>query len=289
MSILKKKYGNWALVTGASSGIGKAFARQLAQQGINVVIVARREPLLNELAKELRDNFKIEVRMMALDLLESGAVSRLYNAVSDLDIGLIIPAVGIDEMGLFLEKDYSALERMLTLNMQIPTEIAHMFGKKMVARKRSGIILVSSLFAYQGIPHFASYAASKAYILTLGEALNVELAKYGIDVLVLSPGLTDTPFSQSMKINFSRLPMIAQRPATVAKIGLRSIGRKTTVVSGFLNKLYAWENRLIPRAWPVNLFGFLIKGAIKAYKPKLAPEPVKQTSSDSYQPQRKRQ
>ena len=282
MALLKKKYGDWALVTGASSGIGKEFARQLAQQGINVVMVARREQLLDELAKELRGNFKVEARVIALDLLESGAITKLYDAVSDLDIGLLIPAVGVDEMGLFLEKDYSCLNRMLTLNMQIPTEIVHAFGKKMATRKRSGIILISSLFAYQGIPHFAGYAASKAYILTLGEALKVELAKQGIDVLVLSPGLTDTPFSQSMKINFSRLPMIAQKPATVAKTGLRSIGRKTTVVSGFLNKFYAWENRLIPRSWPVNLFGFLIKGAIKAYKPE--PGSMGQTTSNTHQP-----
>jgi uncharacterized protein len=266
MSSLKKKYGNWALVTGASSGIGKECARLLAQTGFNLVLVARRELLLQLLAEELTAQFQIETRVVAIDLIEEGAVQKLYNLVEDTDIGLVIPSAGIDEMGRFLEKQYSALQRMLMLNINVPTEIAHVFGKKLATRKRSGIILVSSLFGYQGIPNFAAYAATKSYILTLGEALYSELSKQGIDVLVLSPGLTDTPFSQNMKINFSRLPMFAQNPTTVAKVGLRSIGRKPTVVPGFINKFYAWENRLIPRSWPVGLFGFLINGAIKAYK-----------------------
>ena len=266
MSLLKEKYGSWVLITGASSGIGKELARQLAQKGFSLVLVARRERLLKGLAKELRHNFQVQTRVVALDLLKAGAVRELYDAVYTLDIGLVIPAAGIDEMGPFLEKQYGSIEKMLMLNIQSPTEIAHVFGQKLATRTRSGIILVSSLFGYQGIPNFAGYAASKAYILTLGETLNVELARQGVDVLVLSPGLTDTPFSQSMDINFSKLPMIAQRPETVARTALAALGHKATVVSGLLNKFYAWENRLIPRSWPVKLFGFLINRAIKAYQ-----------------------
>ncbi len=268
MKSLKEKYGNWALVTGASSGIGKALAQQLAQKGFSVVLVARREHALNELAQELNERFQTETRVIALDLLKNGAVQSLYDEVSALDIGLVIPAAGIDEMGLFIDKEYSSIDKMLKLNIQVPTEIAHVFGQKLATRKRSGIILVSSLFGYQGIPNFAGYAGSKAYILTLGETLNVELAQHNVDVLVLSPGLTDTPFSQSMEINFSKLPMFSQHPDTVAKTALGAIGHKATVVSGFLNKIYAWENRLIPRSWPVKLFGALINRAIKAYQTK---------------------
>ena len=280
MSSLKKKYGNWALVTGASSGIGKALARQLAQKSFNLALVARREPILNKLAQELEEQFHVATRVVASDLSHVGAVRALYDAVSDLDIGLVIPSAGIDEMGSFLDKDYASLEQMLNLNIQVPTEIAHVFGRKLVARKRAGIILVSSLFGYQGIPNFAGYAASKAYILTLGEALNVELAKQGVDVLVLSPGLTDTPFSQSMAIDFGKIPMFAQRPERVAKTALRAVGRKPTVVSGWLNKIYAWENRFIPRSWPVNLFGFLITRAINAFQSKqnVAVDQLRRTS-----------
>ena len=266
MSLLKEKYGDWALVTGASSGIGKELARQLADKGFNVVLVARREQLLDELAKEIEANSQVDTRVVALDLTRDGAIRELYDAVSTLDIGLVIPSAGIDEMGLFLEKQYSSIEQMLQLNVLVPTEIAHVFGQKLAAREHSGIILVSSLFGYQGIPNFASYAASKAYILTLGEALNVELARHDVDVLVLSPGLTDTPFSQGMEIDFSKIPMIAQRPAAVARTALAALGRKATVVSGLLNKIYAWENRFIPRSWPVKLFGFLITRAINAFQ-----------------------
>ena len=96
----------------------------------------------------------------------------------------------------------------------------------------------------------------------------MELRGQGVDVLVLSPGLTDTPFSQSMDIDFSKIPMFAQRPETVAKTALSALGHKPTVVSGLLNKIYAWENRFIPRSWPVKLFGFLINRAIKAFQSK---------------------
>ncbi len=129
----------------------------------------------------------------------------------------------------------------------------------MAARGRGGILFISSLFGYQGIPHVASYAATKAYILSLGEALHVELKPRGVDVTVLSPGLTDT----DMPINFSRMPIYAQHPGQVAKTGLNALGRKATVVSGLLNKFYAWENRFLPRSFPVSLFGFLIRRAYK--------------------------
>lgn len=268
MSSLKKKYGTWALVAGASSGIGKALVRRLAQEGFNIVLVARREQVLNDLANELEAKFQVETRVVASDMSLAGSVRALYDAVSTMDIGLVIPAAGIDEMGRFLDKDYADLERMLQLNIQVPTEIAHVFGQKLATRDRAGIILVSSLFGYQGIPNFAGYAASKAYVLTLGEALNVELGKQGVDVLVLSPGLTDTPFSQSMNIDFGKIPMLVQRPESVAKTALAALGHKPTVVSGLLNKIYAWENRFIPRSWPVNLFGFLTGRAINAFRSK---------------------
>jgi len=160
---------------------------------------------------------------------------------------------------------------MIRLNVDAPSELAHLFGAKMARKKigtqkRSGIILVSSLFAYQGIPNFAVYAATKAYVLTLGEALSVEMKKDGIDVLTLSPGLTATPFAEGLKLNAFLLPMIQQSPKRVARVGLHNLGRKMSVVSGTLNKFYAWENRLIPRSWPVHLFGFLISNAMKSYQ-----------------------
>ncbi len=265
MSRLLDKYGSWAVITGANSGIGQEFAKLLAKEGFNLVLVARRQPLLDELANTLRAEANIEVRPVALDLLEPYAVQTLAKGVADLDVGLVIPCAGVDEMGRFVEKDYASIDKMLDLNVKSPTELTHVFAKKMEGRKHSGIILVSSLFGYQGIPNFAAYAASKSYILILGESLNVELKSKGIDLTVLSPGLTDTPFSQNMAIDFSQLPMIAQKPADVARCGLNSLGKKSSNVSGILNKFYAWENRLLPRWAPVKLFGFLIDRAIAVH------------------------
>jgi len=268
MRNLKKNYDGWALVTGASSGIGKEFVYKLAEQGFNIVLVARSDSELQRISQELMIKYEIRTRVVLADLAKLGSVQAIYDAVVDLDIGLLIPAAGVDEMGLFLEKDYASLQSMMRLNIHAPTELVHMFGKKMEQKKSSGIILVASLFAYQGIPHFATYAATKAYILTLGEALTVEMGKKGIDVLTLSPGLTATPFAAGLKLNAKLLPMIPQKPSTVAKIGLRNIGKKATVVSGFINKFYAWENRLIPRSWPVKLFGVLIANAARSYEKK---------------------
>jgi short-subunit dehydrogenase len=268
MKSLIKRYGKWALITGASSGIGFEFAKNLAIQGFNLVLVARRSEQLNTQALEFKSLYNIDVRVVAIDLTEPNAVRTLYDNVSGLDIGLIIPSAGVDEMGEFLTRDYAALERMIRLNVNVPTELIHMFGSRLTSRKKSGVILVSSLFGYQGIPHFSTYAATKAYILMLGEALNVELRKNGIDVLVLSPGLTDTPFAHSLEMNLSLLPMFVQKPKSVAMIGLKNLGRGATVVPGLLNKLYAWENRLLPRSWPVKLFGALIGNAVRSFSKK---------------------
>lgn len=114
----------------------------------------------------------------------------------------------------------------------------------------------------------ANYAATKAYILALGEALHVELGKHGIDVCVLSPGLTDTDMSANLPLDFSKLPMPYQSPQQVAKTGVKALGRKPTVVSGWVNKFYAWQNRLVPRSLPVSLFGFLVKRAFKPHSEK---------------------
>ena len=263
MNDFQKKYGPWALVTGANAGIGKAIAHELAARKLNIVAVARRQHLLDALKKELEEKHGVEVRTLALDLTKPDAIDKIDRATQDRVIGLIVPAAGMavaDEFIATTPEDNSA---MAHLNMVVPMQLVQLFAGKMVERQRGGVLLVSSLFAYQGIPYVANYAATKAYILTLGEALHVELNKHGIDVSVLSPGLTDTDMPANMPLNFSKLPMFYQSPQKVAQIGVKALGRKSTVVSGFSNKFYAWQNRLIPRSLPVSLFGFLIKRAFK--------------------------
>lgn len=263
MNDFQSKYGPWALITGANAGIGKAIAHELAARKLNIVAVARRQNLLEALKDELEKEYGVHVHTLALDLTESDAVEKLDRATEDKVIGLIVPAAGMAVAGEFTSTATERNIAMAQLNMVVPMQLVQSFASKMVERRRGGVLLVSSLFAYQGIPFVANYAATKAYILALGEALHVELGKHGIDVSVLSPGLTDTDMPANMPLDFSKLPMLYQSPQKVAKTGVRALGKKPTVVSGLINKFYAWQNRLIPRSLPVSLFGFLIKRALK--------------------------
>ena len=264
MKRFAETYGPWGLVTGASAGIGQAMARELAARGLNIVAVARRERLLEDLAKELKRDYGVEVRAVPIDLAEPDAVSRIEAATRDLDIGLVIPNAGVEVHGEFMAGDLQRNNRMQQLNMAVPMQMAHVFGPKLAPRGRGGLLLVSSLFGYQGVPYVAHYAATKAFVLSLGEALNVELGRHGVDVTVLSPGLTDTTMPANMAIDFSKMPITLSTPEQVARVGIKALGRKATVIPGWLNKFYAWENRLLPRSAPVKLFGFLIRRAYKS-------------------------
>jgi short-subunit dehydrogenase len=263
MSEFTEKYGPWALVTGASAGIGKAIATELAARGINIIGVARRQVLLDQMQQELMGEHGIQVRTIRADLTDPESISKIELLTSDLEIGLVVPNAGIEISGAFISTSLDDNDRMLQLNVQAPMQLAKVFGKKMARRGRGGILFISSLFAYQGIPWVANYAATKAYILSLGEALHVEMKRHGVDVTVLSPGLTDTAMPASMPINFTRIPLFKQQPQQVARAGINALGRKATVVPGLLNKFYAWENRLLPRSLPVALFGFLIRRAFR--------------------------
>ncbi len=278
MAEFTEKYGPWALVTGANAGIGKAIANELASRGINIIGVARRQVLLDQLQEELEEDYGVEVRTIRADLTDPDSISKIELLTSDLDIGLVVPNAGIELSGAFIDSTLAANEHLLRLNVVAPMQLAKMFGAKLAARGRGGILFVSSLFAYQGIPWVANYAATKAYILSLGEALHVEMKPHGVDVTVLSPGLTDTDMPANMPVNFSKIPIFKQHPEQVARIGIKALGRKATVVPGLLNKFYAWENRLLPRSFPVALFGFLIRHAFRKDTGATRATPQSQTS-----------
>jgi hypothetical protein len=263
MADFNEKYGRWAIVTGANAGIGKAIAIELAARGLNIVAVARRQALLDTLQHELTRDYGVEVRTISTDLTDPECISKIELVTSDLEIGLIVPNAGMELSGSFIHSSLEANERMLQLNVTAPMKMAKVFGAKMASRGHGGILFISSLFGYQGIPHVANYAATKAYILSLGEALHVEMKAHGVDVTVLSPGLTATDMPANMPIDFAKIPVFSQTPGQVARTGIKALGSKATVVSGLLNKFYAWENRLLPRHFPVALFGFLIRRAIR--------------------------
>ena len=258
-----KRYGKWALITGASAGIGLEFARQLARKGHNLVLVARDQVRLDAAADDLQKTFRIVVRTIATDLAKPGIAHVLLEQTADIDLGLAILNAGMETSGHYTKTDIGKLRDLLALNVQTPMEMAHAFGARFIEQRRGGIVFVSSLFGYQGVPLVAAYSASKAYVLALGEALSKELNKFNVDVTVLSPGLTDTAMPAAMPIDFSKLPIPKMSPKATARHGLRALGRKVSAVPGVVNRLFVWENRILPRWFPVVMFGALINYAFR--------------------------
>ena len=264
------KYGKWAIIVGGSAGIGLAFADKLAESGHNLVLVARRQKELEASALVLKAKHEIEVKTIAMDVTKPDAPIDLYEQTKALKPGLVVLSAGMETTAHFTKTSLKAHKALINLNIEAPALLARLYGEDMIKRGRGGIVFFSSVFGYQGVPLVANYSASKAYILALGEALHVEMKPYGVDVLVVSPGLTDTDMPAQMPVDFRKMPIIKQQPEMVARVGLQALGRKASVVPGLLNKIFAFENRFMPRLWPVKLFGFLLTNAMyKDRKPDL--------------------
>jgi uncharacterized protein len=201
-----QRYGPWALVTGASSGIGEEFARQAAANGLNVVLVARREERLKEVAAELTTHHGIAVLVLPVDLAADGAFAAIVERTDGLDIGLVISNAGAGNPGPFISLPHDRLREIVRLNVVAHLDLAHHFGKKLAERGRGGLVLVSALAAAGGLPFMANDSATKAYVLNLGEALHVELRQAGVDVTVLVPVLVNTPVVARIGLDRIGLP-----------------------------------------------------------------------------------
>lgn len=242
---------SWALITGASSGLGVDFAHELAAQGHNLVLVARRKDRLHELAAELQARFAIRTKVIGLDLSANGIgeAVKLLLAQEDIRIDVLINNAGFGIFGEFIEQPPERTLDMLRLNVIALTDLTRVFAADMVKRGHGQILLVASVVAYQASPNYAVYAASKAYVLSFGEALHEELKPHGITVTVLSPGATATEFfdiSGQPSTAAKRAFMMPSRP--VVQIGLAAMRRgRATIVPGWKNTLMTWGTRLIPR------------------------------------------
>lgn len=257
-----KKYGKWALITGGSNGISLAFAKELAAEGHNLILVARGKDALDARANELTRAHNIQVETIPMDLTDPGAPSELYELTKAMQPGLVVFSAGKETTGHFTKVSPDEHRSLIDLNVHVPAELARLYGGDMVADGRGGIVFLSSLFGYQGIPLLANYAASKAYILTLAEVFHFELKPQGVGVLVVSPGLTEIDMPAHMPVDFRKIPIPKHKPAKVARTALGALGYKASVVPGLMNKIYAFENRFMPRRWPTKLFGFLIRNAL---------------------------
>jgi len=252
----KKRFGQWALVTGASSGIGKEFARQLAASGFDLVLVARRVNLLEQLGQELQKKYGIQYCAIGLDLTDANFIETLENATRHLDIGLVVSGAGTPVPGEFLDIERDVLLKGVQLKIVAHMTIAHHFGKRLVERGGGGLLLISSTGGLQGIPYVANNAAMEAYVLSLGEALHIELKSSNVTVTTLLPGPTDTPAMQSMGLTPDDLPMKPMSPQQCVAEGLAALNaNRATHIAGRMNRLMAG---ILPRSLSTQLNGIII-------------------------------
>ncbi|HLK02822.1 MAG TPA: SDR family oxidoreductase [Candidatus Acidoferrum sp.] len=263
MKRLSLRYGPWALVTGASSGIGQAIACELAKEGFNLVLVARKEDFLRKLAQELAAKWKTESRTIAADLTSTVALDTVMSATMDIDVGLLVAAAGFGTSGPFLDSPLDLELEMLTVNCASLTALTWHFGRRFAQRRRgAGIILLSSIVGFQGMPWAAHYAATKAYVQTLAEALQIELAAKGIDVLAAAPGPTESRFAERAGMRMGK----ALNPEEIAWPILEALGRKATVLPGLLSKLLVWSLLPLPRWARIRIMGQVMRG-MTAHRP----------------------
>jgi uncharacterized protein len=217
-------YGGWALITGASEGTGSAFARRLADQGLNCILIARREGPLAALASEIRAK-GVEVVTASVDLSALDAAEQVIAAAGARDVGLLITNAGADTNGsMFLDNDIANWDQLVTMNVMTTMRLAHHFGRAMRERGHGGIILVGSGACYGGLNGISVYSAAKGFLLCFGEGLWAELRHHGVQVLNLILGRTDTPAHRRlMERNGQPIPEGMASPDDVARIGLEQL------------------------------------------------------------------
>ncbi|MCX6132052.1 MAG: SDR family oxidoreductase [Proteobacteria bacterium] len=268
--------GKNVLITGASSGIGKAFAENLAARGSRLIITARSKDRLEELAQELRNKHNSSVDVIALDLSESFAASRLMKeiALRKLEVDVLINNAGFGKWAEFLSVDAATYNQMLQLNINALLELSQLCLPAMLKKGDGGIINVASTAAFVPMPYAAVYAASKAFVLSLSEALYGEYAPKGIQVTALCPGATESNFNQvalvpksdaSASVNATSTSAVVQDSAEfVAEIGLNAFLKgKCYVISGKLNFVTPWIPRLLSRKRVIKVIGNLWKRVLK--------------------------
>jgi uncharacterized protein len=256
-----ERFGPWAVVTGASSGIGEAFAQRLAAMRMNLVLVARREDRLRRLAVSLEREYSVRAQVVPADLSREDFMPLIERATADLQVGLLVNNAGIATTGKFLDNDLRSELAMVHINNRAPLILAHHFGRLMQKQGRGGIIFLASSVAFTGVPRWSNYAASKAHDLVFAEGLAKELSRDGISVLALCPGATQTEFWPS-----GAKPLLPMKPNAVVDVALKKLGRKTTVVAGWMNSMTAFSTRLLPRSWNATIFGWVIGGMVKGIK-----------------------
>lgn len=260
---LKNKYGQWAIVTGASSGIGFELATQLAKAGLNLVINSRHLDTLQEVEKQLKLLASIDIKIVASDVSANEGIDKIIQETKGLNLGLLVVSAGYGTSGNFIDNALPSEMNMLKVNCEALLSLTHYYGQQFVQQKRGGIILMSSMVAFQGTPYSSNYAATKAYVQTLAEGLAEELKIHGVDVLAAAPGPVESGFSERANMKMS----MSLTPSQIGVPILKALGRKKTVVPGYLSKLLVYSLRTVPRWAKVKIMG-KVMGAMTEHQRK---------------------
>ncbi|MGH9899698.1 MAG: SDR family NAD(P)-dependent oxidoreductase [Pyrinomonadaceae bacterium] len=256
---------NFTLITGASGGIGESFARKFAALGHDLFLVARSEDKLSALCRELSSLHNIKAEYMTLDLSAMGSAERLYAETTrrNLTVDTLINNAGIGVLGSFARSDLDRVLQMLSLNINAPAALTHLYLQDMRARKHGTIINVASTAAFQPVPYMAAYAATKSFVLSLSEALWEENRGSGVLVMALCPGVTDTGFfAAANPTGETKLPpmRITETPDAVVETALKGINqRKFRIISGFVNQITARISGIIPRRLLLKLIAGVMR------------------------------
>jgi hypothetical protein len=254
--------GQTALVTGASYGIGEAFARRLAADGAQLILTARSRDRLDALARNLQQRHGAQVSVIAADLAQPEAPAEVFRETERLGlrVDLLINNAGFGAVGEFFRLPLARQLEMIEVNVTALVALSHLYLQPMIERRAGAIIEVASTASFQAVPYFAVYAATKAFVLSFSEALWAECREHGVRVLALCPGPTATHFQAVAGTARRRRPEKMQRPEEVVEVGLRALARgRSHVVSGFGNRLQTEIERFDPRDVVTRLAARLLR------------------------------
>lgn len=252
-----QKYGRWAIVAGASEGLGAAYAHELARRGLNLIVIARRTELLQSLAKDLSTKYGVKVKPLVLDLSYPDAAEQIVYQTMDLDVGLLVYNAAFSAVGSFLDHPMEHHVREIHTNVHSPLKLVYLLGQRMLERGHGGILLMSSLSAFQGSAYISAYAATKAFNIVLAESLWEEWRMHGVDMLVCICGAVKTPnYVSSQPVKTGGLGDMTMTPDQVVQEALSALGTQPFVIPGRMNRVASFVMRhLLPRKMAIRFMG----------------------------------
>jgi uncharacterized protein len=260
------RYGRWALITGAASGIGAAFAQEAARRGLCVALADRDAERARSLAAELAARHGCEVEVLAGDLLQPAFLESVAALAQTRDLGLFVHSAGMYAMGSFVDLPIEPQLHAIELHCRVGARLTHAAAAAMKARGRGAVVLVSSNSALLRAPYVANYCATKAYLVTLAEALYEELRPHGVDVLGLVPGMTDTPLLAASRPDPKRASRIMITPAAVVEAACEALGEQPVCIPTWLDRLAAG---LLGAVVPRRASRYLVARSMRYYYPQL--------------------